>query len=245
MTKRRMLVTGGTGSVGQAIVRALTHDGHAVDFLYNRSTAAAEALAADTGAQPRNFDLAATSAPEIVYDYDVLVHSAAVLLGKQEVASTPLADYELTMAINVRSAFLLAAQCLPHMIEQGWGRIVNVGSVYSLRGGGLNLAYNVSKHALSGLTKNLARAHAAQGITSNEVCPSAIESDIMTELARQTASIGDAPSADVWLGAIRKSNPTGSMAAPEDIAGAVRYLVSDEARFVNGASLVVDGAQIS
>lgn len=245
LDRRKVLVTGGTGSVGQAIVRAMSADGYTVDFLYNSAGDTASSLSAETGVRGLQWDLSAASTPDIDYDYDVFVHSAAVLLGKQRVASTTIADYELTMAINVRSAFLLAARCLPHMTAQGWGRVINIGSVYSLRSGGVNLSYNISKHALSGLTKNLAREQAALGITVNEVCPCAVESDIMAQIAHQTTTAGEAPSSEAWLGAIRSANPTGSIPTPGDVAAAVTFLASDSARFVNGCSLVVDGAQFS
>ena len=92
-------------------------------------------------------------------------------------------DWDRTIALNLTAPFLLIRQCLPHMVRENWGRIVNISSIYGLRAVETNLPYTVSKHGLSGLTKTVAREYGAHGITCNEICPGPMKSRLLLSLA--------------------------------------------------------------
>jgi NAD(P)-dependent dehydrogenase (short-subunit alcohol dehydrogenase family) len=149
-----------------------------------------------------------------------------------------------TIAINLLAPFRLCQQCLPFMVEQGYGRIVNVGSIYAERGCSNNSSYNVSKHGLLGLTRSLAHEYASHGIAVNQVDPSAVESAMMNRIAARNVEQGKAKSTGEYLDGVREAIPAGRMADPKDIAAGVIYLV-EQSGFVTGAALPIDGGAIA
>jgi 3-hydroxybutyrate dehydrogenase len=240
---RRALVTGATGSIGRAVVEALADRGFDVWFQYHAHEEAARRLETETGGTGFSLDLSAPfELPR--NDFHVLVNSAAILLTKT--LAHEVSDEELvsTIAINLLAPFRLCQQCLPFMLEQRYGRIVNIGSIYAERGCSENSSYNVSKHGLLGLTRSLAHEYASYGISVNQVDPSAVESDMMNRIAASNVERGKAESTGEYLDAVREAIPAGRMADPKDIAASVVYLV-EQSGFVTGAALPVDGGAIA
>jgi 3-hydroxybutyrate dehydrogenase len=129
------------------------------------------------------------------------------------------------------------------MLRRGWGRIINVGSVYSLRAATHRAPYVASKHALTGLTRALALEYATAGVTCNEICPSAVDSEMINRIAHTRAGLRGT-TVDSVLDEYRTMNPFGRMATAGEVASMVLYLAGPEAGFVNGASIPVDGGQI-
>ncbi|MBB3221061.1 SDR family oxidoreductase [Pseudoduganella umbonata] len=232
-------INGGSRGIGAATARRLARDGATVAIGYAASAAAAEALAADIAAaggtalaiRADAADAAALKgAIDTVADrfgrIDILVNNAGVLhLG--DVAQFSLQDFDRTVAINVRSVFVAAQAALAHMGEGG--RIVNVSSTNALRmpfaGGAV---YAMSKSALTGLAKGMARDLGPRGITVNNVQPGPIDTDMNP--------------ADAEFGAVMH----GLMALPrhghpDEVAAMIAYLASPEAAFVTGADLLIDG----
>lgn len=241
--ERRALVTGATGSIGQAVVNALTDRGFEVWFQYHAHEEAAKRLEAETGAMGFSLDLSAPfDLPRT--DFHVLVNSAAILLTKTLTHDVPDEELVTTIAINLLAPFRLCQKCLPFMLEQGYGRIVNVGSIYAERGCSENSSYNVSKHGLLGLTRSLAHEYASHGISVNQVDPSAVESEMMNRIAASNVKRGKVESTDEYLDAVRKSIPAGRMADPRDVAASVVYLI-EQSGFVTGAALPIDGGAIA
>jgi 3-oxoacyl-[acyl-carrier protein] reductase len=158
----------------------------------------------------------------------VLVTSAGVLRDGLTV-KYPLTEYERVMAANATGSFLCARGALPGMLRAKWGRIVFVSSAAGLRGNAGQVAYSASKAAVIGMTRSLAREYGGRGITVNAVCPGFIETDM-------TASVIER-SRDELVAQI----PAGRIGSPEDAAAAIRFLASDDATYVNGAVLAVDG----
>ena len=232
-------VTGGSRGIGAAIVRRLAHEGAAVAFTYKGSTKTAEDLAAGINAgggravaiQADAGDAVALAgaidgAAKVFGKIDILVNNAGVLLlGPSD--SMSLEDFDQTLAVNVRAVFVASKAALAYM-GQG-GRIINIGSTNADRmpfAGGA--AYAMSKAALVGLVKGMARDLGPRGITVNNVQPGPVNTDMNPETSDFAKGLHG-------LMALPRHGQ------PEEIAGMVAYLASPEAAFVTGASLLIDG----
>ena len=139
------------------------------------------------------------------------------------------ADFDAVIAANLRGAFLCMKAVTRPMIRQKYGRIVNLSSVVGLRGNAGQVNYAASKAGVIGMTKSLARELAAKGVTVNAVAPGFIDTD-MTAAMQEAART-----------AVQTSIPMGRPGAAEDVAHAVAFLVSEEAAYITGQVLAVDG----
>jgi NAD(P)-dependent dehydrogenase (short-subunit alcohol dehydrogenase family) len=238
---RVAVVTGGTRGIGAAISRQLAKDGALVAAVYNRDTDAAEAFAkalADDGltmalyqANVGNPGACQDVTARVLHDHgriDYLINNAGAVHDRTVLKMTAL-QWEQAIRTNLSGPFFMTQAVLPHMIERASGRIVNVSSFVGQTGRIGQANYSAAKAGLFGLTKTLALEVADQGITVNCVVPGAIMTDMVAQLP---ANIVDA---------VTQTIPVGTLGRPEDIAAAVRYLVSPEARYVTGALLPVTG----
>ncbi len=141
----------------------------------------------------------------------------------------PMDVFDRTMDTNVRGAFLATQAALRTMLRARWGRIVNVSSAVALRGNAGQTAYAASKSALVGFTRSLAREVGAKGITVNAVCPGLVDTDMTSHLTEQARAF------------YVEQTPLGRTARLEEVAAVVRFLMSEEASYVNGAVIPVDG----
>ncbi len=141
----------------------------------------------------------------------------------------PMDAYDRIMDTNVRGAFLASKAALRSMLKARWGRIVNMSSAVALRGNAGQTAYAASKTALIGFTKALAREVGAKGITVNAICPGLVDTDMTSYLTQEARA--------VYL----EQTPLGRTARLEEVANVVRFVMSEEASYVNGAVLPVDG----
>lgn len=224
-------VQGGSRGIGAAIVRRLAAEGASVAFTYVSSADKSRALAAELeGAGASILALHADSAVDEAAArfgrIDILVNNAAVLaLGSVE--ELPLADFERTLAINVRSVFVATQAAVKHMGDGG--RVISIGSTNAERmpfAGGAT--YAMSKSALVGLTKGLARDLGPRGITVNNVQPGPVDTDMNPD---------DGDFAEVLKGLMALPR----YARSEEIASFVAYLAGPEAAYITGASLTIDG----
>jgi 3-oxoacyl-[acyl-carrier protein] reductase len=133
------------------------------------------------------------------------------------------------MDTNVRGAFLCSRAALRGMLRARWGRIVNLSSAVAIRGNAGQTAYAASKSAIVGLTKSLAREVGGKGITVNAICPGLLDTEMTSHLA------------DAARAFYLEQTPLGRTAKLEEVAGVVRFLMSEEASYVNGVALPVDG----
>lgn len=141
----------------------------------------------------------------------------------------PMDLYDRTMDTNVRGAFLATQVALRTMLRARWGRIVNLSSAVALRGNAGQTAYAASKSALVGFTRSLAREVGAKGITVNAVCPGLVDTEMTSHLTEEARAF--------YL----DQTPLGRTARLEEVAAVVRFLMSEEASYVNGAVIPVDG----
>jgi NAD(P)-dependent dehydrogenase (short-subunit alcohol dehydrogenase family) len=240
---RKVFISGGTGSVGRALVNLFTRAGHQVVFQYHLNEAEARALASDTGAQCIPIDFSKDACPRL-NDIEVLINNAAINASRALAADVRIDDWDEHLRINLTWPFLFVKECIPYMKEKGWGRIINISSIYGLRACEGNLPYNVSKHGLSALTKTVAKEYGEYGISSNEICPGPIQSKLLTKIAQYHAKEDGISVAD-YFSALEEDIPSGRLAAPEDIAEAAGFLASESSGYINGVSLPVDGGLIA
>lgn len=239
MSRPRSLVTGGSGSIGSQIATRLVRDGYETHFTYRTPNSEVDSLT-DRGAIGVEIDLLHPDLSLLPEKIDILVNCAGISEVFTLAESVSRQVWDDTLAINLTAPMLLSQRYLPGMRAREWGRIVNIGSIYSVVGSRLNSAYNVSKHGLSGLTKSIAKEYGEFGITANEVLPGAVSSRMMLAVAERKARETGC-SATEYLAQVAASAPDGRMASPDAVAAAVMYLVSRDADHVNGASMVIDG----
>jgi NAD(P)-dependent dehydrogenase (short-subunit alcohol dehydrogenase family) len=169
---------------------------------------------------------------------DVLCNNAGVGL-LRTVVETTLDDYAYVMDTNVRGAFLLCKHAIPGMVERGGGAIVNIASVAAFVGFERDAAYCASKGALLMLTRQLALDYASAGIRVNAICPGFIDTPELRHYCEQQPDPGAA------LALCHSAHPMGRIGLPDEIAAGAAFLASDEASFVTGGSLVVDGGLLT
>ncbi len=248
MTEERKvaIVTGGAGGIGEATARVLARRGTRVAVADLRPDAAAETATRlrSEGLEAESFvvdvasETSVRSLTEAVLErwgrIDILVNNAGIESPKPFL-EIGLEEYERVMRINTTSVWLCCQAVIPAMLRQGGGCIVNVSSVAGQRGGGLlgTAAYSTSKGAVIALTKALAREFAKSGIRVNVVSPSLT----MTELAKRQL---DRLAPDT-LDRVIAMTPIGRVGQADEIAAAIAFLASDDASFVAGHVLNVDG----
>jgi 3alpha(or 20beta)-hydroxysteroid dehydrogenase len=171
---------------------------------------------------------------------DVLVNNAGVSGPVGPLTAISVEAFDRTMAINARGVFLGMKMCAPLLVETK-GAIVNVGSISGLGGGKHTLAYSASKHAVTGMTMLAANEFAAQGVRVNAVCPAPTATDMMQALAMLHAP----ENPDKFHKNFVKFIPLGRYGEADEIAAAIAFLASDDARFITGVALPVDGGALA
>jgi NAD(P)-dependent dehydrogenase (short-subunit alcohol dehydrogenase family) len=175
---------------------------------------------------------------------DIMVSNAGILDGYFNVDEMDEAVWSRVIAINVTGVFLGCKRALREMLPRGRGRIINMASVAGLGGTGGGAAYVASKHGVVGLTRQMAVAYSGRGITVNAICPGAV----LTGLRQHSQQILGPGGPDmsgrgiaVDEAAVRAVTPAGRRGTAEEIAAAACFLASDDAAYITGHTLVVDG----
>lgn len=241
MSARVALVTGASKGIGRATALALAADGRAVACAYGSDDAAAKetvrlieegggtaaAFQADV-ADPEAVRAMTAAAAEELGPPVIVVANAG--MNKDGLAVRyDLGDWDRMLRVNLTGSFTCIRAVLPHMMKARWGRIVAVSSAIALRGNAGQSAYGASKSGLVGMTRSLAKEYAARGITANVLCPGFVETEMTSGLAERARK------------ALDEEIPAGRVGTVEEIAAAIRFLASEEASYVNGAVLAVDG----
>jgi len=231
------LVTGASGGIGRAIAAALHAQGATVALSGTREEAL-EKLAAELGSRahvtPANLGEAA-AADQLVKDADAAMGGVDILINNAGLTRDNLAmrmkdeDWQTVLDVNLTAAFRLSRAVLRGMMKRRWGRIVGITSVVGVTGNPGQANYAASKAGMIGMSKSLAQEVASRGITVNCIAPGFIASamtDALTEDQQQK---------------IVASIPAGRIGGPEEIAAGVAYLASNEAAYVTGQTLHING----
>jgi 2-hydroxycyclohexanecarboxyl-CoA dehydrogenase len=243
---RVALVTGAARGIGEAIARCLAEDGFAVAVADLRSEDAEAAATAvrDAGGKAVGFKLDVTSADsvtaglaavrEALGPIDVVVNNA----GWDDLKPFIQTDEEFwdrVLDVNFKGALRVTHGVLPGMLEREWGRIINIGSDAGRVGSSLESVYSGAKGGIIAFTKTIAREVARKGVTANAVCPGPTDTPFLREVV---AKQGDA---DKVIGAMVSGVPMKRLAAPREIAAAVRFFAREDAGYVTGQTLSVSG----
>jgi NAD(P)-dependent dehydrogenase (short-subunit alcohol dehydrogenase family) len=243
-TGRVAIVTGGASGIGAATAHRLANEGAIVVITDINDGSAVVTQLTDLGAaatyiehdvvNSEQWNHVVDTTIELFGRLDILVNNAGVgdLL---DIEQAELDDWNRTIAIDQTSVFLGMKIAAPHLKASGHGSIINISSIFGISGGfGSSPAYHAAKGALRSLTKNVALLWAQQGIRVNSIHPGFIDTPILDQ-ARGT------PIEDM----LTEVTPMGRLGRPEEIAAAVAYLASDDASFVTGSELVVDGGYLA
>ncbi|WP_407940071.1 SDR family oxidoreductase [Nakamurella leprariae] len=241
---RHALVTGGASGIGAACARRLAALGARVTVA-DLDGDAAVAVAEPIGGTAWAVDLTDTAAlDELTLDVDVLVNNA----GFQKVA--PIVEFDPAVfrriqTLMVEAPFLLVRAALPHMIEQGWGRIINLSSVHGLIASPNKVAYVVAKHALEGLNKVTALEGGAHGVTSNCVNPGYVRTPLVEGQIADQAKAHGIDESRVVAEVLLAESAIKQLVEPDQVASLVGWLAGPDAAMVNGASYTMDGGWLA
>jgi len=242
LTDKVALVTGGSRGIGRAIALALAGQGAqvAVNYVTNRDAAdevvrqigegravAIQGDVADAGDAKR----LVKETIEAFGSLQILVNNAGLTQDDLMLRMSEEA-WDRVMAVDLRGAYLTTKVALRPMIRQRWGRIVNVASVAGLVGNAGQANYAAAKAGLIGLTKSVAKEVASRNVTANAVAPGLVETEMTADLTEEQQQT------------VLQMTPLGRAATPEEIAPAVAFLASEEAGYITGAVLTVDGGLV-
>jgi len=236
------LVTGASRGIGRSIAISLLEAGYAVACGYRqqkdkaielkRQHARALPIQIDVHARKSVRRAIAAIQKHFSQSIDIVVNNAAIADEKPFETITD-ADWDRMLETNLRGPFAIAQETLPGMVDKGWGRIVNIVSIGGQWGGMRQVHYAAAKAGLINFTQSLARLYSAKGITSNAVSPGLVGTDMAGKELRTKAG-------RTKLAAI----PVGRIARPDEIAAAVTFLCSEEAGYITGQTINVNGGML-
>ncbi|RDK01016.1 acetoacetyl-CoA reductase [Paraburkholderia lacunae] len=244
MTKQIVLVTGGTGGIGEAISIKLHDAGYTVLVTYSPKNTGVDAWLANMEAQERRFKAFAVDVADYescarcvakilaeVGPVDILVNNAGIT---RDAVFKKLdkVDWDAVIRTNLDSVFNMTKPVCDGMVERGWGRIINISSIIGSKGGFGQTNYAAAKAGIHGFTKSLALEVAKKGVTVNTISPGFIATRMVMAVPQ-----------DVLENRIIPQIPVGRLGQPAEVAALVLYLCSREAGFLTGANIALNGGQ--
>lgn len=251
-TNKVAVVTGAAQGIGAAIALRFAQEGARVALLDQQDPSGAAASCREAGAQAKGYlvDVTQRGSIEAVVaevragweNLHIWVNNAGIF------DDTPLTElsedrWDRVIDVNYKSMFLCAQVAVPFMLAQGWGRVINIASMAAKVAFPNEAAYCSSKAAVVGLSRALAAELGPHGITVNAICPGPIDTGM---LARTYQNLADAygVTLEAWYDRVLETIPVARFGRPEDVAGLAAYLASDEAGFVNGQAINIDGGMV-
>lgn len=241
LENKTAIVTGGSRGIGRSICLALAKEGANVVTCYASGAAGAEEtvkLCEELGVKAMAIKTDVSSGEEVAAmvekvkaefgSIDILVNNAGITKDNLMLKMTE-EDFEQVIDTNLKGAFLFTKNVSKIMIKQRAGKIINISSVVGVRGNAGQVNYSASKAGLIGMTKSVAKELASRGITCNAVAPGFIETDMTAKLS------------EAVVDEMKKTIPMKCMGTGEDIANLVAFLASDNARYITGQVICVDG----
>src|SRR4026208_695107 len=244
MAKRNVLVTGGMGGLGESICTKMADQGYTVVTTYSPGNKTAEEWLA--GMKKRGYSFQAYAADVTDFDscsacvrrieaevgtVDVLVNNAGITRDMTFKKMTK-AEWDGVTRTNRDSVFNMTKQVLDGMVERNWGRVINVSSVNGQKGAFGQTNYSAAKAGMHGFTKALAYEVARKGVTVNTISPGYIGTKMVTAIPKE-----------ILDSQILPQIPIGRLGKPDEVAGLIIYLFSEEAAFVTGANISINGGQ--
>jgi NAD(P)-dependent dehydrogenase (short-subunit alcohol dehydrogenase family) len=235
---RTAVVTGGVSGIGEGIARRLAAEGARIS-LWDRDDAAlanAEAAhkvtldVADPAAVHRAAEVTAAALGKI----DILVTSAGITGPNHPTWDYPVAEWDRVIDVNLKGTFLVDKYAAVHMLAQGSGSIINIASIEGIEGTEGGTAYNASKGGVVMLTKSMAIDYGRRGIRVNCICPGGIDTPLLRDVT-------EADGLEIYRDTLRDHHLLGRFGRPDEIAAAAAFLASEDASFITGHALVVDG----
>ena len=251
MDKKTCIVTGASGGIGISVVRKFIQNGYLVVMMDLDEDVMKQKIK-ENGLDPAtcllyplditNEDAVRDTCEKLYREYghlDALVNAAGICGRYSKTVGFSYDNFRRIYEVNVFGTFLMMKHVLPYMIEQKSGAIVNFGSVSGMRGYPFEIGYGSSKWAVIGMTENVATEYGGDGIRCNSVSPGWVDTPMMKKTFENYVELDDS-NPEKWV----SYGPLNRAARPEEIADAVFYLCSDQASFVNGTNLTVDGGMI-
>lgn len=242
------IITGGTSGIGLATAQLLSQEGARVVLMARNKVRGQEAVEQITAAGGRAIFVSGDvgvaidcqrcvdAAIEAYGRLDILFNNAGQIYVNRNLVETSEEEWDATMGSNLKSIFLMSKYAIPHIVKNG-GSIVNNASIFGLVGGSGVAAYCAAKGGVITLTKAMTLDHAAQNIRVNCVCPGSVNTPLLEN------EMNDLGGVEVQLPKFAARHPLNRIASPQEIAQAVAYLASDDASFVTGIALPVDGGR--
>ena len=217
MPEYRVLITGGSRGIGKAIAKCYSKAGHCV------LTPSRNELDLNSIESILNYGKAGN------YEVDVLINNAGENI-INSISDISINNWQQTLTVNLTAPFLLIQKISPYMVQNKWGRIVNISSIYSIISRKGRAAYSASKAGLNGFTRTAALEYAEEGILVNSVCPGFVD----TDLTRQNNT-------QEQLAELTNHVPLRKLGSPDEIANFVYFLGSEQNQFITGQTIPIDG----
>tara|TARA_Y100000817_G_scaffold117027_1_gene91740 strand:+ start:109 stop:846 length:738 start_codon:yes stop_codon:yes gene_type:complete len=241
MTQKHALITGASRGIGAAIAKSLANDGHSISINYNNHKEDAEKVVGeikDIGGKADCFQANISDKKDVEKlisnsknkfgNIDILVNNAGIISDNLLMRMKD-EDFDKVIDTNLRGTFYCTRLCVPDMVKQRWGRIINITSVVGLRGNIGQTNYSASKGAIHSFTMSLAKELATRGVTVNAIAPGYITTatvDVLSEKLKDTIM--------TWI-------PMKRFGKPEEIAGIASFIASEKSTYMTGEIIKIDG----